>query len=81
VISLFLLLAFRLPQAFEPVFPHAASGAFPIVGKVLKSGPFGNLSVFVSPVRVVDIPAGAGTLALELVLVFAHCRFLIALFF
>jgi hypothetical protein len=75
IFASFLLLAFRLPRAFEPVFPHAATGAFPIVGKVFKSGTFGDLSLPVSPVGIVDIPAGAGSLALlELVLVFAHSQ-------
>jgi hypothetical protein len=81
VISLFFLLAFRLPQAFESVFPHAAAGAFPIVGKVFKSSSLGDLSLLVSSVRIVDIPAGVRSLALKLVLILAHYRFPLALFF
>jgi hypothetical protein len=81
VISLFFLLAFRLPHAFEPVFSNSAAGAFSIIRKVSKGGSFGDLSLFVSPVLVLDIPAGSGSPALKLVLVFAHFPFLLALFF
>jgi hypothetical protein len=72
VVSLFLLLAIRLPQTFEPVFPYAAAGASPIGGKVFKIGSLGDFSLLVPPVRVVNVAAGAGSLALELVLVFTQ---------
>jgi hypothetical protein len=69
---LFFLRAFRFPQTFEPVLTGSAAGALPIGGKIFKNNPFGNFSLLVSPVRIVDITAGTGALALELIFVSAH---------
>jgi hypothetical protein len=69
---LFFLRTIRFPQTFEPVLTGSAAGTLPIGGKIFKSNPFGNFSLPVPPVRIVDITAGTGGLALELVFVSIH---------
>jgi hypothetical protein len=72
--GLFLPAALRLFQAFEPVFGDGAAGAFPISGEVLERGALGDFPLLVSPVRVINVSAGAGSLTLKLVFVFAHSQ-------